>query len=121
MNEFRVLCAHEILEGYLSLHPAGKSILTFKHDLQFNVDRTHSVQHASTLHQTEQSVPHPMDLDEEIHDDYTELINGDKRKAEELRDELIDNQNTNLHVQLDAVCHGKLYEDRDEKTDQEFL
>ena len=121
MNEFRVLCAHEILEGYLSLHPAGKSLLTFEHDHQFNVDRTHSVQNASTLHQTEQSVPHPMDLDKEIHVDKTELINGDKRKAEELSNELIDNQNTNLHVHLDAVCHGKLYEDRDEKTDQEFL
>jgi len=100
MNEFRVQCAYEIIHGHLLLHPAGQSLLNYGHEQPFTMPTNPTVHSLGTAQQSLPSVC-TMELEIQAGDNVDEYNIGDEN--------------------VDTVSYDDVFDERDEKTDQEFL
>jgi len=100
MNEFRVQCAYEIIHGYLLLHPGGQSLLNYRREQPFTMSTN---QTAHSLGTVQQSLPSVCTMESEIQavDNVYEYNIGDEN--------------------VDTVSYDDVFDERDEKTDQEFF
>ena len=95
MNEFRVQCAYEILDGYMSLHPSRIYLVHYKYG-------------------------HPISESENLQIDEMDIQNSSSN--------LVSSEHDSHGRELDFYdytemqqCTNYPTEERDEKTDQEFI